>query len=70
MENILFLKSKSLNDYIQDSCFRRQMAKQKLFLFKMLFYGLISGVDLVRHMQPSGRDELKLRQVIQYSDSL
>jgi len=54
MENILLLKSNSLNDYIQDSCFLRQMARQKLFLFKMLFYGLISGVDLVRHMQPCG----------------
>jgi hypothetical protein len=30
------------------------MVGQKVFLFKMSFYGLASGVDLVRCMQPSG----------------
>jgi hypothetical protein len=54
MDNILLLKLKSHYDYIQDSCFLRQMVGQKVFLFKMLFYGLASGVDLVRCMQPGG----------------
>jgi hypothetical protein len=54
MDNMLLLKSKSPYDYIQDSCFPRQMARQKVFLFKMSFYGPISGVDLVRCMQPGG----------------
>jgi hypothetical protein len=27
---------------------------KKMFLFKMSLYGLASGVDLVRHMQPNG----------------
>jgi hypothetical protein len=40
---MLLLKSKSPY-YIQDSCYPRQMAKQKVFLFKMLFYGPISGL--------------------------
>ncbi len=30
------------------------MAGQKVFLFKMSFYGPISGVDRVRCMQPGG----------------
>jgi hypothetical protein len=30
------------------------MVGQKVFMFKMLIYGLASGVDLVRCMQPSG----------------
>ncbi len=30
------------------------MVGQKVFLFKMLFYGPANGVDLVRRMQPSG----------------
>jgi hypothetical protein len=30
------------------------MVGQKMFMFKMLLYGLASGVDLVRCMQPSG----------------
>jgi hypothetical protein len=51
MDNILFLKSKSPYAYIQDSCFLGQMAGQKHFLFKMLFYGLASKVNLVRRMQ-------------------
>jgi hypothetical protein len=54
MDNILILKLKIPYDYIQDSCFPRQMVGQKVFLFKMLFYGSTNGVDLVRHMQPSG----------------
>jgi hypothetical protein len=54
MDNILFLKSKSPYDYIQDSCFPRQMVGQKVFLFKMSFYGPTNGFDLVRHMQPGG----------------
>jgi len=52
IDNILFFKSKSHYDNIQDSCFPGQMARQKLFMFKMLFYGLASGIDLVRCMQP------------------
>jgi hypothetical protein len=54
MDNILILKLKSPFDYIQDSYFSRQVVGQKLLLFKMLFYGLVNGVDLVRCMQPSG----------------
>jgi len=54
MDNILFLKSKSPYDYIQDSCFLGQMAGQKLFLFKMLLYGLASKANLVRCMQLGG----------------
>jgi len=30
------------------------MARQKVSLFKMSFYGPISGVNLVRCMQPGG----------------
>jgi hypothetical protein len=30
------------------------MVGQKVFMFKMSFYGLASGVHLVRRMQPSG----------------
>jgi hypothetical protein len=52
MDNILFFKSKSHYDYIQDSCFHGQMVRQKVFLFKMLLYGPICGIDLVKHMQP------------------
>jgi hypothetical protein len=52
IDNILFFKSNSRYDYIHDGCFFRQMVRQKVFLFKMLFYGPTSGVDLVRHMQP------------------
>jgi hypothetical protein len=54
MDNILFLKSKSLYDYIQDNSFPRQMVGQKVFLFKMSFYGPTSGVNLVKRMQLSG----------------
>jgi hypothetical protein len=54
MDNILFLKLKSPYDYIQDSCFPGQMTRQKVFMFKMSFYGPSSGVDLVRRMQPGG----------------
>ncbi len=54
MDNILILKLKSPYDYIQDSCFLGQMAKQKVFLFKITLYKLASGVDLVRHMQLGG----------------
>ncbi len=54
MDNILAFKSKSPYDYIQDSCFLRQMVGQKVFLFIMSLYGLANGVDLVRHMQPGG----------------
>jgi hypothetical protein len=50
MDNILLLKSKNPYDYIQNSCFLRQMVGQKVFLFKMLFYGLICGVDFMRYM--------------------
>jgi hypothetical protein len=39
---------------MRDSFFPRQMVGQKVFLFKMSFYGPTSGVDLVRHMQPNG----------------
>jgi hypothetical protein len=34
--------------------FLGQMVEQKVILFKMLFYGPASGVDLVRLMQPRG----------------
>jgi hypothetical protein len=54
MDNILLFNSKNPYDYIQDSCFPRRMARQKVSLFKMSFYGLTSKVDLVRRMQPSG----------------
>ncbi len=54
MHSILLLKLKSPYDYIQDSCFPRQMVGQKVFLFKMSLYGLASGVDLVRRMQLGG----------------
>jgi hypothetical protein len=54
MDNILLLKLKNPYDYIQDSCFPKQMAGQKVFLFKMSLYGLVSGVDLVRNMQLGG----------------
>jgi hypothetical protein len=54
MDNVLPLKSKNPCDYIQDSCFLRQMVGQKVLLFKMSLYGLICGVDLVRCMQPGG----------------
>ncbi len=54
VDNILFLKSKSPYDYIQDNCFHGQMVGQKMFLFKMSLYGLASWVDLVKCMQPSG----------------
>jgi hypothetical protein len=54
MDNTLLLKSMSPYDYIQDSCFLGQMARQKVFMFKMSFYGPTSGVDLVRCMQPGG----------------
>ncbi len=45
---------KSPYDYIQDSCFLGQMDGQKVFMFKMSFYGLASGVDMVRCMQLGG----------------
>jgi len=54
MDNIPLLKSKNPYDYIQNNCFLGQMVGQKVFMFKMLIYGLASGVDLVRCMQPSG----------------
>ncbi len=54
MDNILFLKSKNPYDYIQNSCFLKQMIGQKVFLFKMSLYGLICGVDLMRYMQLGG----------------
>jgi len=54
MDNPLLLKSKSPYEYIQKSCFLGQMARQKVFMFKMSFYGPTSGVDLVRCMQPNG----------------
>ncbi len=47
-------KSNSPCDYIENNCFPGQMARQKVFMFKMSFYGLANGVDLVRCMQPSG----------------
>jgi hypothetical protein len=50
MDNIFFLKLKNLYDYIQNSCFLKQMVGRKVFLFKMLLYGPTSEVDLVRHM--------------------
>jgi len=46
MDNIFLLKLKSPYDYIQDSCFLGQMARQKVFLFQIMFYGLASKVDL------------------------
>jgi hypothetical protein len=51
---IVYFSSSQKNhyNYIQDSCFLGQMARQKVFMFKMLFYGPISGIHLVRHMQP------------------
>ncbi len=33
MDNIIFFKLKSHYDYIQDSCFPRQMVGQKMYLF-------------------------------------
>jgi hypothetical protein len=54
MDNIFFLKSNNPFDYIQDSCFLRQMVGQKVFLFKMSLYGLANGVDFVKHIQLGG----------------
>jgi hypothetical protein len=54
MDKILLLKSKSPYDYIQNSCFPRQMVGQKVIIFKMSFYWLICVFDLVRHMQLGG----------------
>jgi hypothetical protein len=52
MDNILLLKLKSPYDYIQEGHFLGQMARLKVFLFKMSFHGPTSRVDLVKHMQP------------------
>jgi hypothetical protein len=54
MDNILLFKLKNPYDYIQNSYFLIQTVGQKVFLFKMLFYGLICGVDLMRYMQLGG----------------
>jgi hypothetical protein len=51
---IAYFSSSQNNHYdnIQDGCFLGQMARQKVFMFKMLLYGRASGIDLVRRMQP------------------
>jgi hypothetical protein len=54
MDNIFFLKSKSPYDYIQGNCCLRQMVGQKVFMFRMSLYGLASGIDLVKCIQPNG----------------
>jgi hypothetical protein len=48
------LNQKVFMTTFQDNSFPRQMVGQKVFLFKMSFYGPTSGVNLVRRMQPSG----------------
>jgi hypothetical protein len=44
MENIFFLKSKSPYDYIQDSCFPRQMVRQRCFCLKCHYMGQQAGL--------------------------
>jgi hypothetical protein len=45
------LKSMSPYDYIQNTCFPRQVFRQKVFPFKMLINGRNSELDLVVWMQ-------------------
>jgi len=42
------------HEYIQNNYFHGQLVEQKMFLFKMSFYGPAGGVDLVRGMQANG----------------
>ncbi len=53
IDNILKLKRRNKYDYIQESVFHGQ-GSPKVYLFKMSTFRLVSGVDLVKQMQPRG----------------
>ncbi len=54
VSSILTLKANNGYDYSQNSCFRRQQTKEKMFMFKIFVRGDGSGNDLMQWMQPSG----------------
>jgi hypothetical protein len=51
IDNILLFKFKKHYEYIQDSCFLRQMSNQKVLLFQIFVNNCVFGVDLAKCMK-------------------